>query len=169
MTISDKITLFGAIASFVLSGLSILFVAITLKQNHKMIENATRPYIAVKYEAIVLPQGMVRYVVVKNYGQTGAHISKMLCTGNAKQELLERVNMLSGTFLAPGQRVIYYFGESNPDAPEIITVSYSYKGIGKQEYQEETELRLVVGTIAKRSKDDEAVAYSLQEIVERML
>lgn len=169
MTLSDWINLGATISSLVLSGISIVFVILTLRQNNKMIENATRPYVTVKYEAMILPQGMERYVVVKNCGQTSAQILQIVCTGNAKQEYLERVNMLGGTCLAPGQRVIYYFGGSNPNMPETITVFCKYKGTRKREYQEETTIRLVVGTFAKRSKSDEALPYALQEIAERLL
>lgn len=169
MTLSDWINLSLSAFSLLLAIISVISVVITLRQNHKMIENATRPYIGIKYETTILPHGLERYVVVKNYGQTSAKILQINCTGNADHEYMLRINMLSGTYLTPGQSVIYYFGGSNSGTPEEISISCRYKGTSKKEYQEETVLRLVVGTYAKRSKGEESVSYALQEIADRLL
>ena len=45
MQISDWINVILCILSFILATISVITVIITLKQNHRMIENSTRPYI----------------------------------------------------------------------------------------------------------------------------
>lgn len=47
MTVSDWINLSLSILSFILAVISVVTVVITLRQNHKMIEESNRPYITV--------------------------------------------------------------------------------------------------------------------------
>lgn len=169
MEISDWINVILCILSFALAAISVVIVVITLRQNKEMIENATRPYVSAKYETITTPTGTSKYVVIKNYGQTAAQILEANCSGNAHQDYLNRVNMLSGTSLAPNQRVIYYFGEAHPGPPKEVTVFCRYKGLGKRVYEEKTTLRLRSGGKFKRTKGEDTVSFALQEIAERML
>lgn len=169
MQVSDWINVVLCILPFALAAISVVTVVITLRQNKEMIENATRPYISAKYEMITAPTGASRYVVIKNYGQTAAQILNVNCSGNARQDYLDRVNMLSGTSLAPNQRVIYYFGEVRPESPKEVTVFCRYRGTGKRVYEEETTLQLRTGGRFKRTKGEDTVSFALQEIAERML
>ena len=52
MDISTVVNIVLCILSFILALISIVTVVITLRQNHTMIENATRPYICVYGESI---------------------------------------------------------------------------------------------------------------------
>lgn len=172
LSISDKINLFLAISSFLLAVLSIILVVITIKQNCKMIESTSRPYIVVKYETIILPDETARYVVIKNYGQTIAKNIQICCTGDTNQRFLNQIRLLNGASLAPGQHVIYYFGHQNPYTPEILNFTYSYSGVGKLSYSESVTLHMVVGRYSHRTKNDdqnEAISYALQELTERSL
>ena len=45
MSISDTINVVLCILSFVLAVISVIAVLITIRQNNKMIQNSTRPYI----------------------------------------------------------------------------------------------------------------------------
>lgn len=171
MKISDWINVVLCVFSFVLAAISVVTVVVTLRQNNKMIENATRPYIAIKYEALVLPGEVVRYVVIKNYGQSEASIINISCDGCANQDFIDRISKLSGTTLAPGQRILYYFGAENPGIPETLIFSCTYFG-NKKIYKEEPVLKLIVGSTFKRPKNselDKAIPYLLQEIAERII
>lgn len=46
-TISDVIQIIGILASLITSILAIVISVLTLKQNSKMIEESTRPYVAI--------------------------------------------------------------------------------------------------------------------------
>lgn len=169
MTISDWITFASAAGSLILAWISYRALWSTLEQNKIMLENSTRPYVAVKCEAIVHEDGVVRYVVVKNYGKSAAKIEKMQCTGTADPELMGRVCLLTGTTLAPGQRVIYYIGGPNPGEPEEATFDYCYRSPEGTVYEESTDLNLIVGTVAMRAKGELSVSYALQDIADRLL
>ena len=67
MTIGDWINVVLCILSFILAGISVVTVVITLKQNNKMIESSTRAYIAVSGQSINVQSGEF-LLVVKNYG-----------------------------------------------------------------------------------------------------
>ena len=54
LSISDTIQLFGIIASFVTSIIAIVISVITLRQNSKMIESASRPIISLYIDAITV-------------------------------------------------------------------------------------------------------------------
>lgn len=47
MDFSTKVNIILAVLSFLLAVISIVTVVITLRQNHTMIENATRPYLCI--------------------------------------------------------------------------------------------------------------------------
>ena len=168
MGISDWINVVLCILSFLLALISVITVVITLRQNHQMIENSTRPYIVITYERIIVPHGIARYIVVKNYGQTGAKITSMSLSGDIPEEFEIQFSKVSGAFLAPSQRLLYYFGGINLGSPERILFSYEYES-GKKKYKETTELTLINGASSTGPESDDAVKYALQDIAERLI
>ena len=168
MEISDWINVVLCILSFLLAVISVVTVVITLRQNHEMIENSTRPYIVITYERIILRNEIVRYIVVKNYGQTGARITKMTCTGDVPPIFSAHFLKVSGTFLAPSQRLLYYFGGTNTGKPENISFSYEYD-TDKKKYRDNIDLTLINGTSAMRQENDDVIKYALQDIAERLI
>lgn len=108
MQISDWINVVLCVLSFFLAVISVVTVVITLRQNQKMIENSTRPYIAISYETIcVAPNKNNRYIVVKNYGQSAAEIKDVSCIGLQSTLLLHQFNLLKNSCLAPMRRQIF--------------------------------------------------------------
>lgn len=170
MTTSDWINAVLCILSFALAVISVVTVVITLKQNSLMIENATRPYVVVKYETITRPHDFCRYIVLKNYGQTAAKITSMKCTGDTNDVFMNQFQNVVGLTLAPSQRLLYYFGGPNTESVDVVSFEYSYTANGKN-YHETTELRMISGATVKRSNSDtiEPITYALQEITERMI
>ena len=70
---SDLIQIAGIIVSLICSLIAIAISLKTLKQNSKMIENSTRPYIGI-YIASTYIRDVSCYLVVKNFGQSAATI-----------------------------------------------------------------------------------------------
>lgn len=172
MQISDWINVALCVLSFLLAVISVVTVVITLRQNSKMIEASTRPYITAKFESIVLCDGVARYVAVKNYGQTGARIidiKNARYQGEDKHNLVERINDLKGTFLAPSQSILIYIG--GPCLlPEGETLQFDMEySTGKKVYSESSSLRLTSGSLLRRPTEGHAVSFALQEIAERLL
>ncbi len=168
MLLSDWINVVLCILSFLLVVISIWVSIRTLKQNEKMIENATRPYIMVVYETMILPHDLKRYVVVKNYGQTAAKILHMTCTGIQNEFFLEQLRKCVGATLAPSQRLFYYYGGPNLGDVEMPIFDYQYTANGKI-YSEKVQLQLITGANTSRAKGEDAVSFALQEISERLI
>lgn len=172
MQISDWINVVLCVLSFLLAAISVVTVVITLRQNRKMIEASTRPYITAKFESIVLCDGVARYVAVKNYGQTGARIidiKNVRYQGNEKYNLVEHINNLKGMFFAPSQSILIYIG--GPCLrPEGETLQFDMEySTDKKVYSESSSLQLTSSSLLRRSTEGPAASYALQEIAERLL
>ena len=79
MTISDWINIVLSILSLVLAATSIVIVILTIRQNNKMIKNSTRAYVVV-YGSYVNYSQPQFYLVIKNYGNSGAIIKSLTCS-----------------------------------------------------------------------------------------
>lgn len=79
LTPSDVIQLIGILASLITSVIAIIISVLTLKQNSKMIDETSRPYVAI-YAKTTNFQSPQYYLVIKNFGQTGATISSIKCS-----------------------------------------------------------------------------------------
>ena len=64
MDTATKVNIILSILSFILALISIITVVITLRQNHTMIENATRPYLCI-YGQSINPGSPEFYLVIK--------------------------------------------------------------------------------------------------------
>ena len=84
MSISDWINLSLSILSLILAITSIITVVLTLKQNNKMIESNTRPYISV-YGDMTNFANLQFYIIVKNFGKSGAVIKDFTCDIDLKK------------------------------------------------------------------------------------
>lgn len=176
---SDWINIILCILSFILAAISVVTVIITLKQNNKMIENSTRPYIVV-YGRITNFQEPQYYLVVKNMGQTGAEISEF----NSNVDLLQfsysserrPLGHMEGTFLAPGQSIItnidsIKMSEENVDNI-IFDITYNS---GVKEYKEQYKVHYEVdrdniqGRASTKDKELKIISYTLQDLVEKLL
>ena len=129
MDVSVIVNIILCVLSFVLAAISVVTVVITLKQNSRMIENSTRPYIVVYSEKtnIGFP---TYYLCVKNLGQSGATISQFSCSKNLG-EISFSSNVipfqhLEGMFLAPGQTIYSSIDYAKAKDLPPITFSLAY-------------------------------------------
>ena len=76
MTISDKIQLLGIAISALTSIIAIIISVHTLRQNSKMIEDSSRPYIGI-YGLSTYICDRYYYIIIKNFGQSIAHIESL--------------------------------------------------------------------------------------------
>ena len=76
MDLSTKVNIVLSVLSFILAVISIVTVVITLRQNNKMIENSSRPYVCIYFDYIQCgePTG---YFVVKNFGASSALLIRL--------------------------------------------------------------------------------------------
>lgn len=179
MMISDWINVVLCILSFLLAVISVITVIITLKQNHKMIENSTRPYIVV-YSNITYFQDAKFYIILKNYGQSGATIEKFNCNidlfkyyHSDERKPFEHIN---GTFIAPQQSFMVCVDPVKiyKDKIEKIVFEINYSN-GLKKYEEKYEINFLAYTdtylsrASTKDKELKIISYTLQDLVEKML
>lgn len=179
MALSDWINAVLCVLSFILAAISVITVIITLKQNNKMIENSTRPYI-VLYSNVTYFQDTKFYIILKNFGQSGAIIESFTCNidlfkyyHSDEKKPFEHIN---GTFIAPQQSFMVCV---NPvklyeDKVEKINFNISYSNELKK-YNEEYEINFLAYTdsylsrASTKDKELKIISYTLQDLVEKLL
>lgn len=107
MNISDTIQLIGILISFTTSIVAILISVKSLKQNSKMIEESTRPYISI-YGASTYIGSSKYYIVLKNFGQCSATIHEFvydfdLANFIENSSPSEPFQCIENTTIVPGQ------------------------------------------------------------------
>ena len=175
MEISDWINVILCILSFVLAVISVITVIITLKQNSKMIKNSTRPYI-VAYKNITYFQDTNYYIILKNFGQTGAVIENFKCNIDLQKyphldrdKIFEHIEGTQQSVMGCIDTVKLF-----KDGIDIIEVTITYSdGINK--YNETYKINFLADTDTAKSrastdgKELKIISYTLQDFVEKLL
>lgn len=103
MDTSIIVNIILSVFSFLLAAISVITVVITLKQNNKMLEANSKPYVVAYLVYQELPSHI--YLCVKNFGQTSAIVKSL----NIEPSLsLYRKNCnetINNTMLAPSQQL----------------------------------------------------------------
>lgn len=103
---SDWVSIIAILASTLVGIISIIIAILTLHQNHKMLENSTRPYVSV-YGATAKIDTLRFYLVVKNFGTSSAIITKFQPNINLRPysylEIVDPFSHILGTSILPGQ------------------------------------------------------------------
>ena len=177
MDLTVIVNIILSILSFILAGISVVTVVITLKQNNKMIEESTRPYIGIYGQCINL--GTPRfYLVVRNFGQSVANISRFEYdydfTGcysiDSDKDFLKE---LTGATLAPGQSRICMFEFDKINSP--VKFDYEYISSTGKKYVESqiVDLKAAVHlpneVVTPNGADTKQIAYALQEMLKKSL
>ncbi|MBD8925181.1 MAG: hypothetical protein EGR89_04110 [[Eubacterium] rectale] len=177
-TISDVIQIIGILASLITSILAIVISVLTLKQNSKMIEESTRPYVAI-YSKTTNFQSPQYYLVVKNFGQSGAIISSIKCTPDLtpfsyRSDHIPFANF-TNTYIAPGQSFTCNVKPQefcSQDNCFLFKIEYSANG--KQYFNEyainpKADADLIHVRAATDGKEIRTISYALQDLVEKQL
>ena len=142
-----------------------------------MIENSTRPYVVVTGQKVNFQEPMF-YVLLKNYGSSGANIRKIeFDIDLQKYSLIPQVTPFGYThnfFLAPGQAVFSVLDKKKLKEDDIgafnATVIYSD---GIHEYTEKYPINYkgfihnVSYKAATKGEELRTISYALQELVEQ--
>lgn len=98
------------IVSALVAMVSVIFVALTIRQNNKMMESKTRPYIGISAEYV--HNGTAQYkLVLKNYGQSEGTIKALDFSIDLKGSLGSRKELtpfghIIGATILPGQSFV---------------------------------------------------------------
>jgi len=179
MTLSDVIQLTGIIAALVVGIVSIVISVFSLRQNSKMLEESTRPVISI-YGAMTNIGISQHYLVIKNFGQTPATITKFdydfdflnnhAYAGKSDKDWLKSLVTAN---LAPGQSMICALNYQNINMP--VTFTFEYKSSTKT-YKEQIKVNLKAGIAMLTFKSDginsnslKTISYTLQEMLQKDL
>lgn len=178
-TNSDWLEFIGIIVSLITSFVAIYISVKTLKQNSQMIEESTRPYVVICGKTANF-QDPRFYLVLKNYGTSGATITKF----NFDQDLSKfsyrsdhtPYQNICGTFIAPNQSFICNLMVNklfeNPNIILTFQIEYStpfknYKESFKIPLSSYTDL--IQTRAATKDKELRNISYTLQDLVEKNL
>jgi len=179
LSISDTIQLFGIIASFVTSIIAIVISVITLRQNSKMIESASRPIISLYIDAITVCE-QTSYFVLKNFGASPAKIvsfeyDSVLKETRQKFSLLSsQFDYIEGIVLAPGQSKLLEYDMTRLPVDDVsFNIKYSF---GNILYSEEVTLNVkkyihlpVTRNSSHVLSENEREVQTLREMLERSM
>lgn len=178
MSLSDKINIFLAVSSLLIAVISILVSIFILRQNSKMIENASRPYIVV-YSGIVNCQSPQCILVLKNFGNSSAVIESLKISSSISSYLVFPNKLpfagIEGLSFAPSQamRCSLKYPEPGSDINPIeISIKYT---AGKKHYFETFTINPVAensNCITRGSTENKElrnISYALQDITEKLL
>ena len=187
MDVSTIVNIILCVLSFILAAISVVTVVITLRQNNKMIEESTRPFISVYTDEINAGNPFF-YLVIKNFGKSTAYITKFEYdfdfNGCYKirndRDYLQQLNnavLAPGQFnnavLAPGQSRICTLDYQRID--RAVTFTLEYHSGAKKTYSDEFTIDLKAGVsmpygkVATEGKELRTISYALQEMLQKNL
>lgn len=106
LTPSDIIEIVGILCTMIASVVAIIISVAGLKQNAKMIESSSRPYVGI-YGLSTYMGFRQYYIVIKNFGQSSATIKEFTYDFDiatiSKHDDCEPFSHIDGTTIMPGQ------------------------------------------------------------------
>lgn len=176
MTVSDWINATLCVLSFILAAISVIAVVLTLKQNNKMIKNSTRPYVSVVCQVTNF-QSPAFYLVLKNYGNSGAEIKSFKSSIDLSQYSFHTectpFGMIEGTFIAPNQSILCNLDtiklareveafEVEIEYTDGINTFCELYPINFKAYTQNVQTRA-----STKDKELKIISYTLQDLVEK--
>lgn len=166
-----------SVSSFVLALISVVTVVVTIKQNTRMLESSSRPYISIYFDYVNMGEP-IGYFVIKNFGNSSAKINSISYNEVVKNQpktlckVTDILDGLIGNNIAPGQKFLLPVRLfETPDGTCEFDIEYSSS---TKSYSEKFEI--ITNQFGKLSKSrikndisDKLISYPLQEIAERLM
>ena len=105
-----------SVLSFALAAISVITVVITLRQNNKMLEANSRPYVVAYLVYQEAPSHI--YLCIKNFGKTSAIVKSLNIKPEFSLHKKSSNELMNDTMLAPNQQL--HFLVLNEDKDKII-------------------------------------------------
>lgn len=177
-TKAEIIQILSVLVSLVIGVISTIIAVKTLRQNHKMIEETSRPYVMI-YLGITNFQSPTAYLIVKNFGKSAAHITGISCDYDLSMISLDENHIpfshLVKTTLAPGQSIRYIVNlMTTIKENDVLNFNLQYESEFKK-YSEKCTINPASEADAPyaRAATDEheliIISYALQDIAEKLL
>ncbi|QWH20729.1 hypothetical protein EXW62_27415 (plasmid) [Bacillus mycoides] len=180
INISDLVQVISPIVGIVISIVAITISVLSLKVTKNSIEEANRPYVVVYREYIQVLSNIHEYVVIKNFGKSGATIDSLIFEPTYLDSMRgkEVFKNVKDTFIAPGQSISTVVSTNPFDGERNDKIKATIKyHTDKKEYQEiitlnEELLHDMAFTKSKPSKGrsiEEIMTRATEEILRRRL
>ena len=170
-----------SILSFVLAAIAVVVSVKTLRQNNRMIEDSTRPYVGMTGEHV--NNSSTEYkLVLKNYGSSEAFIREIKYIGVSLRGALpakperEPFEHLIGSSVLPGQSFICILNGAIVDGlPSNFETRIKYESSTGKVYEETFNVPLGAycdipsGRVYNPQEPCKTIAFTLQTIADKML
>lgn len=172
---SDKIQIISIVSTTMISIISVIISVLTLRQTNKITKEANRPYLAIYQETIQVTSTLISFLVVKNFGTTGAVIDSISYEPDFTQKYNSRPFLnLTNHFIAPNQSLTTACEFLKPYKPVTFTVKYHN---GKTSYKESfiinpeanAKLTYAKSTPGNSTNLEKIIAHSAQELIRTKL
>lgn len=174
LTISDIIQIIGIILSLLTGIVAICISIATLKQNSKMIEESTRPYIDI-YSAGVYVGSSTYYIVLKNFGQSSAFINSFDCEIDLSkcinsQHPTKPFQGIEKSNIVPGQsfHALIDFKKTT-EQTDVLIFHISYSS-GTHSYNQDIHLKLTanIGNLVNHTTTEGKELATISETLQDM-
>ncbi|OUB67930.1 hypothetical protein BK744_25605 [Bacillus thuringiensis serovar zhaodongensis] len=172
---TDLVQIITSIVGIIISIVAVFISLGSLRATRSSIEEANRPYVVVYRDYIQVLSSIHEYLVIKNFGKSGATIDFIVFEPGIGEGAFENTR---DTFIAPGQSISKVvssnaFGEEHNG---IVKITIKYH-TDKKEYQEVITLndearRDLIFSKVKPSKNkslEEVMTNATEEILRRRL
>ena len=169
--ISTNPELFFSMITAATAIIAICISVVTVRQNHKIFKETNRPYITIYFNYIQV-SGSSSYLIIKNFGNTGAVIDNITYDENivlVKQlPHFKPFIHLKNTFIAPGQSISSFCEFSEDEDPITFKINYHN---GKDKYEETFHInpKMFKSNLTAKSSSPEATNQILQSSFEELL
>lgn len=165
------------ILSFALAAVSVVTVVITLRQNSKMIEESTRPYVSIYFQ----PLFDTNYLILKNFGNSTAKIDSFHTNVDFRACITDETHLpfshISNTYLHPGERILSPIDEVHKlyEKYHVLEFDITYSS-SSNTYEEHVEINMCsyadhasIRTTVTSNNAAKLIAETLQDIAEILL
>lgn len=150
METSIIVNIILSVLSFALATISVITVVITLKQNNKMLEANSRPYV-VAYLVYQEDPSYI-YLCVKNFGNTSAIVKSMKITPSLSLYKKSCNEIINNTMIAPNQQMHFIISDENKkeilyNETYVFSVELEYKDCcTEKNYKESYDINMEYAT-----------------------
>ncbi len=178
MTTTDWIQFWLAIGTGILAIISTISIIMVSRQNKEIIETSKRPFI-ILFKDIISNTSPLEYLVLKNVGNTTAHITSIKYNQEKFNQLVstytnakEAFIYLNNSYIAPNQSYKIPIKTKDSGISEIIfEINYTN---GKKKYSDTFNVNLTqdFGIMFSKQNIDgkelKVISQTLQELVKRI-
>lgn len=177
LTPADIIEIIGIITSLITSLVAIIISVKTLKQNSKMIEESTRPYVSI-YPDTTNFASPTTYLIMKNYGSSSAFITSFSSDTDLSLIAYDNEHIpfanIEGVTLCPGASLRFPIKRNGLPRDAKIYIAFAYKSQSNF-YAETSTINLAAYSDILHHRSDNKndrlrdISFSVQDIAEKML